>query len=75
MSSLGAVVLVPTSMPTWHMMPMNESRTMGLPSSTTQSFRLEALPAWLSSGILVAKSNMVAATPITMYMGKSMRQP
>ena len=33
---LGAVVLVPTSMPTWHIIPRNDSSTTGTPSRRKQ---------------------------------------
>ena len=76
MRIFGAVVLVPTSMPTWHMIPMNDSSTTGLPSSLTMSAKRDARPSVLSSsGMAVMARNAAAATPITMYMGNSMRQP
>ena len=49
MRILGAVVLVPTSMPTWHMMPRNESSTMGSPRSLKHSTKVEGLPSIFSS--------------------------
>ena len=60
----GAVVLVPTSMPTWHIMPRKLSSTIGLPSSLTQSINELGLPLMGSSTIGVEKSNSVASTPI-----------
>ena len=45
------VVLVPTSMPTWHMIPMKESSTIGLPSNLKHSPKPEALPSFFSSSI------------------------
>ena len=40
---LGAVVLVPTSIPTWHMIPMNDNKINGLPNKDTHSIKPEAL--------------------------------
>ena len=60
---LGAVVLVPTSIPTWHMMPRNDSSTIGVPSSLMHSMKVEGLPAMGSSSILVIPSISVARMP------------
>ena len=43
MRIFGAVVLVPTSIPTWHMMPRKQSRMKGLPSSLRHSTMPDAL--------------------------------
>ena len=64
-SNLGAVVLVPTSIPTWHMMPRKDKRTMGLPKSLMQSMNEELLPPLISSLMGVAHSNSDAKTPTT----------
>ena len=74
MSSFGAVVLVPTSMPTWHMMARNDSSTMGLPSRRRQSMNDDVLPPLISSWMGVAHSSSEASTPTTKYTRKSTRQ-
>ena len=61
----GAVVFVPTSIPTWHMMPRNDNRTMGVPSSLKHSTNVEALPSMRSSSMGVMPSSSVARIPTT----------
>ena len=73
--SLGAVVLVPTSMPTWHMMPRKLSSTMGLPSSLKHSTKPEALSATCSLSMGERASSRAARMPMAPYTGKSTRQP
>ena len=75
---LGAVVFVPTSMPTWHIMPKKVSNTNGLPK------RAKACENWcpmlmsaslaLGSSISTVASNAVAKIPTTKKMAKRMRQ-
>ena len=57
----GAAVLVPTSMPTWHMMPMKQSRMKGRPSSFMHSLIPDALSG-RSSSIGVAPSTAIDST-------------
>ena len=63
-SILGAVVFVPTSIPTWHMIPRNDKRMKGLPNSFKQATKPEALSAF-SSSIGVADKNKIAKIAIT----------
>ena len=63
---LGAVVLVPTSMPTWHMMPKNDKNMNGLPSKLRHSPKVEALPCAGSSCTDVPPSQKIAIIAITM---------
>ena len=65
-SILGAWVFVPTSIPTWHMMPMNDNSTMGVPNSLMVSMKEEGLSFIGSSSMGVADSIRVAKMPITM---------
>lgn len=51
----GALVFVPTSIPTWHMMPMKQSRTNGRPSSFRQATIPDALSGFSSSIGVAAK--------------------
>ena len=55
---LGATVLVPTSMPTWHMMPMKQSSTNGLPSSFRHCPMLVARSGRSSSIGVAARSEI-----------------
>ena len=71
---LGAVVLVPTSIPTWHMIPRKQSKINGLPKSFRQLTKPEALSGF-SSSIGVAPNQRTAITAITMYTGNSTRHP
>ena len=73
MRIFGAVVLVPTSMPTWHMMPMKLNSTMGLPNRLKQA--ANCLPTFgatspskarPSSWMGVASSMSEAAMPMSM---------
>ena len=61
-------------MPTWHMMPMNDSRMMGDPSIFRQSMKPEALSSRGSSSMCVMPSQSVAIRPITKNSRKRMRQ-
>ncbi len=74
MRMLGAVVLVPTSMPTWHMMPMKQSRMKGRLSSLTQAPMPEALSG-RSSSMGVAASRAMDRKLTTAYITKRARQP
>ena len=73
--SLGAVVLVPTSMPTWHMMPRKLRRMTGLPSSLKHSTKFEAFPTTCSRSMGVTSSRREARMPMMPYTGNSTRQP
>ena len=70
----GATALVPTSMPTWHMMPMKERRMIGEPSILRQSTKPEALPSIGSSSIRVMPSHNVATIPMMKNKRKRIRQ-
>jgi len=74
MRSFGAVVFVPTSIPTWHMMPRKQRRMNGRPRSEKHSLKPEAASLF-SSSILVDDNAKIAITAITIYIGKSTRQP
>ena len=65
MRIFGAVVFVPTSIPTWHMIPRKLSRTMGFPRRLRHSVNELALPSMGSSSIGVEKSRRLARTPMT----------
>ncbi len=56
MRIFGAVVFVPTSIPTWHNMPRNDSKMKGLPRSLTQPMKLDALSGASSSMRVMPKS-------------------
>ena len=72
-SSLGAVTLVPTSMPTWHMMPKND-RSMNLsPSSEKLALKLPAA-LYSSSRIFVRPRLTTAITATAMNIGNITRQ-
>ena len=74
MRIFGAVVFVPTSMPTWHMMPKNDNSTTGLPNRRRQSPKPDALPLISSSLIGATKSSIVARMPTMKYIANSTRQ-
>ena len=61
----GAVVFVPTSIPTWHMIPIKQSRIKGLPSKARHSPKVEGRPSSLVSWIVVAPNSRIAITAIT----------
>ena len=73
--SFGAVVLVPTSIPTWHIMPRKLSSTMGFPSSLKHSTKPEALSATCSRSMGERDSSRAARMPMAPYTGKSTLQP
>ena len=75
MRTLGAVVFVPTSIPTWHIMPMKENSTTGLVSNCRQSANDDERPAGSSSFMGVTASMAAAASPMMKYTRKSARQP
>ena len=51
----GADVFVPTSIPTWHMIPRKQRSTNGCPNSLKQSTKEDALPSMGCSSIFVKK--------------------
>ena len=61
----GAVVFVPTSIPTWHMIPMNISKMNGLPNKAIHSAKVDGFPSGASSLICVAPSRKIAITATT----------
>ena len=58
MMILGAVVLVPTSMPTWHIMPRKHRNMNGRPSSLRHSTTPDALSGFSSSIGVAASRDM-----------------
>ena len=61
-------------MPTWHIMPRNDSNTMGVPRSLKHSTKVEGLPSTGGSSMGVTKSKIVERMPTTRKMAKSTRQ-
>ena len=62
-NNFGAVVFVPTSMPTWHIIARKQISTNGLPSKAKHSPKVEALPSIFSSSIGVTPSQRIAKIP------------